>query len=100
MHLRPFDRQSWSRASMRMELKNISKILFWKYQRPQQPTAIKGKFAPDDLLEAFAALRTAERIAKGGPLVTPPNPRVDRFGLRIEIVASRRQESNDGRMKG
>ncbi len=60
----------------------------------------KGRFAPDDLLEAFAALRTAERIAKGGPLVTPPNPRIDRFGLRMEIVASRCQELNDARSHG
>ena len=64
------------------------------------PVCRKADLHPTNLLEAFAALRTAERIAKGGPLVTPPNPRIDRFGLRMEIVASRCQELNDARSHG
>lgn len=46
-----------------------------------------GGFASDDLIDAFAALWTAERIAKGVAMVLPSSPPVDRFGLRMEIVA-------------
>jgi predicted RNase H-like nuclease len=52
-----------------------------------RPSLPNGKFAPDGLLDAFAALWTAEWITKGGRLITPQNPPFDRFGLRMEIVA-------------
>jgi predicted RNase H-like nuclease len=40
----------------------------------------------DDLLDACAALWTAERIARGMALVLPAPPATDSFGLRMEIV--------------
>jgi predicted RNase H-like nuclease len=40
----------------------------------------------DDLLDACAALWTAERIARGMALVLPAPPPKDSFGLRMEIV--------------
>ncbi len=41
----------------------------------------------DDVLDAFAALWTAERIYKNACLTIPPAPPVDAFGLPMEIVA-------------
>jgi predicted RNase H-like nuclease len=43
--------------------------------------------ATDDILDAFAALWTAERIVDGRSLTLPADPPVDAFGLRMEIVA-------------
>jgi len=42
--------------------------------------------AADDILDAFAALWTAERIAAGEARTIPISPPVDAFGLRMEIV--------------
>ena len=47
----------------------------------------RGRYAIDDLLDAFAALWTAERIKAGTAISIPPNPPVDGFGLRMEIIA-------------
>jgi predicted RNase H-like nuclease len=41
----------------------------------------------DDLLDALAALWTAERIARGQALTLPAEPPCDEHGLRMEIVA-------------
>lgn len=46
-----------------------------------------GQFGRDDLMDAFAALWTAERAHSGKALVLPPNPPRDEYGLRMEIVA-------------
>jgi predicted RNase H-like nuclease len=43
--------------------------------------------ADDDLLDAFAALWSAERILRGEAISLPPSPPLDAFGLRMEIVA-------------
>ena len=43
--------------------------------------------APDDVLDAFAALWTAERIARGEALSLPPAPPRDAFGLPMWITA-------------
>jgi predicted RNase H-like nuclease len=40
----------------------------------------------DDILDAFAALWSAERILQGDAQTLPRHPRVDRRGLRMEIV--------------
>jgi predicted RNase H-like nuclease len=40
----------------------------------------------NDLVDAFAALWTAERIARGKAGTLPDMPCKDRFGLRMEIV--------------
>ena len=42
--------------------------------------------ADDDLLDAFAALWTAERIVLGTASTVPAAPLEDRFGLRMEMV--------------
>jgi predicted RNase H-like nuclease len=42
--------------------------------------------ADDDILDAFAALWTAERIFRGIATTVPPAPSEDRFGLRMEMV--------------
>ena len=47
----------------------------------------RGTFARDDLLDAFAALWSAERAARGQALVLPSSPQVDGRGLRAEILA-------------
>jgi len=48
---------------------------------------LRGTFAADDLLDAFAALWTAERVAAGREIVFPADPPVDACGLPMEIVA-------------
>jgi predicted RNase H-like nuclease len=40
----------------------------------------------DDMLDAFAALWTAERIARGLSVTLPASPPTDSFGLRMVIV--------------
>jgi len=47
----------------------------------------RGQYANDDLLDAFAALWSAERVVAGKALVLPSTPPVDSCGLRMEIVA-------------
>jgi predicted RNase H-like nuclease len=42
--------------------------------------------ASDDILDAFAALRTAERVLAGAALTLPSRPPTDRCGLAMEIV--------------
>jgi predicted RNase H-like nuclease len=46
----------------------------------------RGGWAWDDLLDAFAVLWTAERLAAGTAVTLPPNAPKDRFGLRMRIV--------------
>ncbi len=41
---------------------------------------------PDDLLDAIVAVWTARRVAEGVAERLPPDPLVDRRGLRMEIV--------------
>jgi predicted RNase H-like nuclease len=42
--------------------------------------------ADDDILDAFAALWTAERIVRGLATTVPPDPLEDRYGLRMEMA--------------
>jgi len=44
------------------------------------------KYANDDLLDAFAALWTAERVYNNQAMVIPSEPPVDSCGLRMEMV--------------
>ena len=55
--------------------------------RMAQESLPRGQYNNDDLLDAFAALWTAERIAAGGAITLPAEPGVDAWGLRMEIVA-------------
>jgi predicted RNase H-like nuclease len=54
--------------------------------RAAQSSLPRGQYANDDLLDAFAALWSAERLAAGVALILPPNPPTDSSGLRMEIV--------------
>lgn len=51
-----------------------------------RPTLPQRSVADDDLLDAFAALWTAERILNGTSRTVPAVPPEDRFGLRMEMV--------------
>jgi predicted RNase H-like nuclease len=44
------------------------------------------QYAKDDLLDAFAALGSAERLAHAEALFLPAEPPIDEFGLRMEMV--------------
>jgi predicted RNase H-like nuclease len=43
--------------------------------------------ADDDILDALAALWTAERIVKGQAITFPTEPERDAYGLRMEMLA-------------
>ena len=47
----------------------------------------RGVAAMDDLVDAFAALWTAGRIASGSAVTVPATPPVDAFGLPMQMVA-------------
>jgi predicted RNase H-like nuclease len=47
----------------------------------------RSEAADDDLLDAFAALWTAERVLRGEAVALPSSPPRDGMGLRMEIVA-------------
>ncbi len=51
-----------------------------------RPTWRKRDVADDDLLDAAAALWTAERIALGTAVRHPPSPPTDHHGLAMEIL--------------
>jgi predicted RNase H-like nuclease len=42
---------------------------------------------PDDILDAFVALWTAERISSGAAISVPAKPPLDAYGLRMEMMA-------------
>jgi predicted RNase H-like nuclease len=42
--------------------------------------------ADDDIIDAFAALWTAERIFRGEASTVPARAPIDRYGLRMEMV--------------
>jgi predicted RNase H-like nuclease len=50
-------------------------------------TLPRGQYSNDDLLDAFAASWTAERVHAGIALVIPACPPIDSCGLRMEMVA-------------
>ena len=60
---------------------------FGKAYRQLSDALPDRRFGRDDLMDAFAALWTAERVIGGNALVVPANPPVDEFGLRMEILA-------------
>jgi predicted RNase H-like nuclease len=45
-----------------------------------------GRVGHDDILDAFAALWSAERVLRGDARTLPCRPPVDQRGLRMEIV--------------
>lgn len=67
------------------------RALLWPVYGARVDQALAGRralgSAADDVLDAFAALWTAERIAAGTALTIPATPVRDARGLRMEIVA-------------
>lgn len=60
----------------------------WPGERARLAASLpRGRFAVDDLHDAFAALWTAQRIRTGQALELPAVPELDDHGLRMEIVA-------------
>ncbi len=51
-----------------------------------QSTLPRGRYGNDDLLDAFAALWSAERVLTGNAKTLPELPPSDSCGLRMEIV--------------
>lgn len=51
-----------------------------------QSSLPQGRYANDDLLDAFAALWSAERVVSGKAVVLPRTVPVDSCGLRMEMV--------------
>lgn len=47
---------------------------------------LRRQYGNDDLLDAFAALWTAERFVQGTAVVLPATPPIDSCGLRMEMI--------------
>ena len=68
-----------------------SRLVAPSLRRRRRSTRVRAQLAPrraplDDILDAFAALWTAERIARGVACTLPEDPPRDARGLRMEIV--------------
>ena len=51
-----------------------------------QSSLPRGLYANDDLLDAFAACWSAERVRSGRAITLPASPPRDEHGLKMEIV--------------
>jgi predicted RNase H-like nuclease len=52
-----------------------------------QSSLPRSQYGNDDLLDAFAALWSGERVVAGTEFLIPAEPPLDGCGLRMEIVA-------------
>ena len=59
---------------------------FGQAYRSLQSSLPHGKYANDDLLDAFSALWTAERVFNNQAMALPSDPPLDSCGLRMEMV--------------
>jgi predicted RNase H-like nuclease len=76
-----------SRPAGRIERELLIDAL-WPGERERLRSELRRfRCRADDLNDAFAALWTARRIRDGVALVFPHTPAVDRFGLRMEMLA-------------
>src|SRR5688572_8218076 len=73
-------------SSGRAERESLVKPLYGAAYTAAQSRLPRGQYGNDDLLDAFAALWTAERVVAGKALVLPVTPPVDSCGLRMEMV--------------
>jgi predicted RNase H-like nuclease len=73
--------------SGRTERESLVKPLYGAAYAAAQSSLPRGQYGNDDLLDAFAALWTGERLVAGKALVIPDKPPVDSCGLRMEMVA-------------
>lgn len=69
-----------SEAACGKRLTKQAHAIMWRIREARRVAA------DDDLLDAFAALWTAERILRGEARTVPRIPPEDRFGLRMEMV--------------
>ena len=91
-----------SDASLQRRVREVHpEVCFWAWNRNKamshrkksaayavaQGSLPRGKYGNDDLLDAFAALWSAERVAAGKALLLPATPPIDSCGLRMEMVA-------------
>jgi len=74
------------KAEGRAERENLVVAHFRERYTAAKLSLRGGRYSYDDLLDAFAALWSAERIYTGRDMVLPPNPPEDSYGLRMEIV--------------
>jgi predicted RNase H-like nuclease len=70
-----------------MERANLLGSVFGKAVEDVLAARFYVQVGVEDVLDAFAALWTAERIRNKAHLTLPPAPPVDTAGLRMEIVA-------------
>jgi len=71
----------------REERRKLLEPLFGERLRAALAERNRRDSAEDDVLDAFVALWTAERIATGVARTIPSAPQQDKFGLRMEIAA-------------
>jgi predicted RNase H-like nuclease len=71
----------------REERRKLLEPLFGERLRDALAERDRLASAEDDVLDAFVALWTAERIATGAARTIPSAPQRDKFGLRMEIAA-------------
>lgn len=70
----------------RSEREALVKPLYALAYAAAQSGLPRGKYGKDDLLDAFAALWTGERVVAGKAILLPAKPPVDSCGLRMEMV--------------
>jgi predicted RNase H-like nuclease len=70
----------------RKEREALVEPRYGREYRAAQSSLPRGRYSNDDLLDAFAALWTAERVAAGVAVTLPADPPLDAWGLRMEIV--------------
>jgi predicted RNase H-like nuclease len=88
--------QAWNGAAMQFRKtsrrgRNERGRLVDRYFGPAAYEVVRDQFrvkdvGHDDILDAFAALWSAERILRGVSRTLPERPPIDRCGLRMEIV--------------
>jgi predicted RNase H-like nuclease len=71
----------------RLEREALVKRVYGAAYATARSSLPRGHYANDDLLDAFAALWSAERVVSGKAIILPPTPPIDSCGLRMEIVA-------------
>lgn len=71
----------------RAEREALVKPVYGAAYTAAQSGSPHGHYRIDDLLDAFAALWSGERVVAGKALVIPADPPVDPCGLRMEMVA-------------
>jgi predicted RNase H-like nuclease len=74
-------------SSGRAEREALVKPLYGAAYAAARSSLRRGQYGNDDLLGAFAALWTGERVVAGKGIVVPAKPPVDSCGLRMEMVA-------------